>query len=173
MKRLIMRRTVPAPELLQLCHQYRGAHTTASAETINMSTTPGRRHFRILDLPYDIAHMVVKHLKPEAQVCVALTCHQLHDLVTSSLNQPLGSICLSTRKCACNIHGWAYLLNCRHPHLDFFCLMLRLRDWMPARQSFCYFCHKYMKHQRCSMIHPKAVESFDQQSRMYLPTEAH
>lgn len=111
------------------------------------------RTFEIRALPLDIAFLIVKQLTPEAQVCFALTCRQVRDLVTSTLAKPLGDICFSTRKCACKGHGWAYLLNDSHYHFEFFGLMLRLRDWMPADQTFCYFCHRYMKHSRCSMVH--------------------
>ena len=123
-----------------------------------MSAREAQQFFRIRDLPYDIAIVLVKQLQPEAQVCLALTCDHFRKLVTFALSRPWEDLCLSTRKCTCQSNGWTYLLNSRAcPHSEFFSLMLKLRDWMPPDQSFCYFCHKYMKHDRCPMLHVPAV----------------
>ena len=119
---------------------------------------PQNGSFQIKDLPVELTTLIVNQLQPESQVCLALTCHYLHDLVTSSLDKALGDLCLSTLRCSCRGHGWTYLFKHHHPHFDFFRLVLRLRDWIPSKYALYYFYHKYMKHSRCALMDVKEVK---------------
>jgi hypothetical protein len=117
-----------------------------------MARKPCKECNRFQRLPYEIQVLILSLLRPESQVCLALTCHTLHDMVVFTLDEPLRNICRRTWKCLCNGQGWVSFDHYHHhPHPDFFGLMSLLRGWMPTDYTFCYLCHKYRSHNKCPL----------------------
>jgi hypothetical protein len=103
------------------------------------------------NLPYDVAASIIDFLPLQEQICLALTCHRLQDLVEAYNKKPLKQIALDNLWCSCEGHAWAYPFITPHPEFGFFDLMEVLKAWMPPGLKFCHFCLKYTNHKVCRL----------------------